>query len=1018
MNTVDFLKRVVPPDAHIVISVGPSPNSDPAHLAWPDGRPLEFYNAFFKPGSYKGAAYFAARENAKGHEVWYACSSFKIKGNRKLPNVSSVPGFWLDCDVDSPAQKKLPGECFPDTHAAVQWVEDFLAATGMPRYNLAVRSGYGLHFYWLLETPLDGVTWQPYGDAFKHALNTHQFPGDVGITGDACRVLRPPDTLNQKVAGQPQPVKVLSKATRPAIPNADMLASLRPFVGAMPARPVHTGMPGGATAAPGPPSPSSPSTASALAGGQPSSIWAGQTLPNHNAAAQANVPTTGARPRLLRRIADECLQVKSSLTNNGANDSRRTWLLGHLTLAEFCEDGAQWTHALSSGHQGYTPADTDAQVARIKTERAAKGMGPPSCSFYDSSNPGPCQLCSHNGKVKTPWNLGVAPAPLPTPNTLPFGYRRGTAFRAGLTVPVIEREFTNTKEDPPTQDWEVVVVGNIEDFILSEHPQGGYYFSFTYQRPNTTDRTVYADLQALAQDGRAIYALFQAQSVVIRNTELRFREFILAWVDQVINAGNVNKNPIQPFGWHIDRAGSYAGFALTGTLYKPDGSEVPAPGADRGILDMYAPRGDLAKWQRAFDFVTQGRPDLQAIIAPSFGAPLMRFTGQNGLAISAWSRDSGVGKTSALSIGQAVWSSQAAKNALDDTSNSVIGRMARTRALMCVWDEARPSSPDEIKAFVRMVFNLSQGKEKSRMNQDRSQAFVGEWETLFVAGANSPLMGFVVDETTGTDAGALRVFEFHITAPKHKPTAAANRTIGLVKDNYGHAGVVYAKWLAENTDQAQAMVGDTMDKLFIATGATASERFYIAGMTAMVVGAAIATRIGLAKFDLKGMTRFLMDTFHELRKARGADLAVSGAGYDLERYLSAYLSKHAANKLITDHFASPGPRGAGVVTRYPPSPNQGVAIQHAEDDCSMRIDRTHFTKWAGLNKLSGADMIKQMVQKWGAREGKLGLGLGTPFNVGRPLCIELDLTHPDLEPLQAVAPANVLAQQPVKAGKP
>ena len=54
--------------------------------------------------------------------------------------------------------------------------------------------------------------------------------------------------------------------------------------------------------------------------------------------------------------------------------------------------------------------------------------------------------------------------------------------------------------------------------------------------------------------------------------------------------------------------------------------------------------------------VTPDRPDLACMVAASFAAPLVWLTGESGLLMGVPSPASGIGKSTALLGGQAVWS--------------------------------------------------------------------------------------------------------------------------------------------------------------------------------------------------------------------------------------------------------------------------------------------------------------------------------------------------------------------------
>src|SRR5580765_8987622 len=99
-----------------------------------------------------------------------------------------------------------------------------------------------------------------------------------------------------------------------------------------------------------------------------------------NQAAHQGIPR---RDYSFRTIAAKCAQVGNSLAAHGNGDSRDLWYTGHLTLTEFCADGADYAHEISNGDPRYTQAGTDAAIAQIKNEIATKGLGAPRCASYD-----------------------------------------------------------------------------------------------------------------------------------------------------------------------------------------------------------------------------------------------------------------------------------------------------------------------------------------------------------------------------------------------------------------------------------------------------------------------------------------------------------------------------------------------------------------------------------------------------------------------------------------------------------
>lgn len=996
MNTAQFLARVTPPGPFLAIGCNRTP-----------GEKNGFMHRFFVEGDTASAASYLQWASGKGWDAYHAMASFghadadgtdkqgrvKYRGQRVATNAHMLKAFWIDLDVKRHGDKKVDGQAYASAADAFAWVAGFRGAMNLPRPNLAVTSGYGIHLYWVLEDAMPVGGWQPYADAFKAALIAHKFMGDPGISADAARILRPPGTMNHKVPGQPAPVADVPRIAGGDTVNALMLAALQPFVG--------VGAVQGARSSTG--VLATQSTASALAGGGGSvqSIFANRTGTQAGTMAQAagaNLPAN-TRPRYMAKIAqpDGCGQVAHSLATHGVQDPYPLWYLGHLTLAHFCQDGNDFVHPIGDGHAGYSPPGTDAAVAQAENELTRNGKGPPSCAHYERCRPSVCQACPHYGRIKGPWDLGVDDADLPD------SYRRA-APPSGACL-----EYrTLDKEGEPR--WHRLVSGDVTNPLLDWRPVGGHALTFDYKRESAT-RTIYVVAAELSDDA-AVLKLFEPQGIhLLPGTERPFRTFIMAWIDKLIGARAARTEVVHPWGWATDAKG-ISGFAVAGTLHRPDGRMEPAPGGDPEMLATYRPQGELAKWRAAFDFVTHGRPDLAALVACSFGAPLMRFTGHPGVVVSAWSKQSGVGKSAALTVAQGVWADQRAMFSLQDTPNSVLAKVARTRSMVTLWDETRIVTPEGGRAFSQLVFELTQGKERSRMRSDTSLRSVGTWETILVCAANKPLIDLLVAQDEGTEAGALRVFEYAITVAPLASNVRSAQTIALAKTNYGRAGEAYGRWLAANAGKAQQLVTMLGADLERALGAEQSERLYVSGMATVLAGAAIASKLGIAAFDQKALRAFLAQEFLRLRAARRRDIVVSSAGYDLEQVLSLFMSDHARHKMVTNRFGRSGPKTIQI--KWTPQ-DHSVLVQVSQGDRAMRINRTTFYEWCRRRNLSGPDLVADMASQWGATTGRWILGAGTGFGGGQIWCVEIPLTRPELagyatydeEPTPVVVAAGV-----------
>lgn len=1010
MNTEQFLARVIPPGNYFAISFNKTP-----------GRKGGFGTRFFPEGEFAQAAGFVHFMSAKRFDTYHAQASFtvaeadgldkrnrpKFRGLRVTENVQGLRAFWIDLDVHRPGGKKAAGETYASLFETYLWLARFRDATGLPRPNLAVTSGYGLHAYWVLEDAMPRERWQPYADALKAAMVAHAFIGEAGLSSDAVRLLRPPGTTNNKTS-TPMPVEAVSRLSAGDIPNATMLDALQPYLAVGSAiRPAVAGATASMAAALGSAAASTGALAAGMAGSSSVvSIFANRPtgmVTGMAAAATANLAPR--RPRSFARIATQCVQAATSLAEHGEHDKRTLWYLGWLTLLHFCEDGAAYAHPIGSAHVDYDPADTGREVARVVAEVARKNNGPPTCHTIDDAKPGVCPTCPHRGRITGPWELGVEDGDLPE------HYRRDAGS--------IEVRSFDAKGNLV---WQEVLWGDVTAPLLDERPEGGFVLTLTYHSPRGSRTVTFANHRLEANSG-AIYTLADGQSIVLApGSELRFRTFLVAFIDKLNKAGLVRHEPLHPFGWNF-KGGRITGFATAGTLYRDTGAVEAAPGTDRALLLAYTPQGNLAGWQQAFEFIRVGRPDLQAIVAASFGAPLMQFTGHPGMVVSAWSSGSGVGKSSAMLVGQGVWSTSQTMNSLNDTTNAVINKLATLRSLVCYWDEARVVTAEEAKSLTDMVFLLSQGKEKARMNADLSSREVRAWSTIVVMASNAPMMGHMTRSAAGTNAGAVRVFEYKIDVSPNAPTSRASNIIGQARVHHGHAGERYARWLGQHHDRAEKLVHFYVDRLNAALGADQSERLHIAGMAAMLAGAAIARKIGVAQFDVEPLEGFLSATLLELRRERERDVIVHAGVLDLEEVVGRFMLDHATRKIITSRFArvgAPGGGGAAKILWAPPS-SHTVEVQVAVAEQVLRIHTATFKEWCHRHQYPGSDVVREIERRWGARTGRQTLAGGTGW-AAQVACLDIPLTDPVLREYLMLPDTTVVApsvaQAPLAGNQP
>ena len=173
MDTLEFLKRVLPSDGYYVSIV-----------VNPDGRKQGYFQTV------EELATACKRLDKAGNNTYFAISSFMHKGNRKQENVSKTKVIAIDVDCG----KNKP---FADWKAGLLALSKYVKTMKLPK-PMVIGSGNGLHVYWVLTQELEPDEWKPIANAVKASALDKDFKADAGLIANSALVLRPVGTHNPK----------------------------------------------------------------------------------------------------------------------------------------------------------------------------------------------------------------------------------------------------------------------------------------------------------------------------------------------------------------------------------------------------------------------------------------------------------------------------------------------------------------------------------------------------------------------------------------------------------------------------------------------------------------------------------------------------------------------------------------------------------------------------------------------------------------------------------------------------
>jgi hypothetical protein len=919
--------------------------------------------------------------NATGRKFYAA--------KRDANNAVAFQGLWIDVDV-KPGD---PAKGYPDTATAASEFGRIRRALGLPVPTMLVASGTGgFHAHWSFAEAVTIDIWEPLAFALVAGFVSHGFKGDTGCTIDAARLLRVPDTFNMKLVeagtGPKLPVRLLTPPGNRYIPSVFENA-LAAFKGMAPPR--------------------KQSVASLLAAlpGSPSPLLAASTASPSSLVAGIEAPSAPLVP--VADLAAACPFVLRSLQTGGASNPNPLWMVT-CRMAIFLKEGDTAAHWMAQGYPSYQYAETQAMIERVRDEHAARDLGWPRCDNIRGQGAPECATCPHFDKHKSPFNFAAAQAQVDPPKA------DGAASVPGAVVAPLPDGYSYTNmmqveetitDDEGNQHKEIVVEFPLLEPWMQEHPASFNFTTITAGSAGTVDafRRQIRLPMGLLQDKSALVKSCAEQHMVFPIHQApAFSRFIVSWIEQLRRDRQKVVQSV-PFGWYKPD-GKIKGFIYSRQVWTPK-TPLPASNPDPVLERQYQPVGELSPWTRAAKMITdQERPELNAILASAFGAPLVALVGQTGLLMSTYSPESGIGKSTTMRIAQAVWGNPVkAVQSLSDTQNSVIKKVGDLKNLPMYWDELKTNVDTE--RFVAIAFQLAQGKEKSRMASDTTYREPGTWETLMVSTSNDSIVGAVARHTKTTGAGLARIFEFPVR-PGTKgqiEVASAQQIVAAVNDNYGQAGLLYAQFLGANFEQVMVEVDDKLHEIERSLHATAEERFWLSLVVVILMGAHYGNKLGLTEIDEAGLYKFMIEKFEMQRGDRQqspVDLSNTNSLMGvLTRYLNVKRPRHTlvTNRIWTQSTAPPVPPSPlAIALKSDVKMLQELQVQIGQDTKQIRLLRQPLIDWLYENGYSPKVVLDYLANNYGVVQtrGRLLVGINglTTF---REQVLDIDGSRPEFQ---------------------
>lgn len=868
---------------------------------------------------------------------------------RSQQHAVALKSLYLDIDCKDDKGYATPSD-------AIAALAKFVQDSGMPRPTVVVMSGGGLHVYWTLDEALKPDVWKIRARALAEATKALGLKCDTAVTVDAARILRVPGTYNLKT-GAKRPVRLVGAPAEQDCTLEEIDAALTDYLEA--------------------PAPSL---------GPPP---AGLTLEVADELS-AGIEQQKAPPAKLDELAKGCAWIKHSIDTGGADNDNALRRLAYIA-ALHCEQPKDSAWRLVKDRKTLDDGEFEHEIERVFREKSSgKDFGWPNCKTISTAGCTQCASCPHLAQGKSPFHF--VPPPPPPPNALkspdwdlPKGYRRNKNK-------VIEKITLNLDGSPGKP--EPIINYPMYDPWLTTNP---WAINFTSVPSTGRERVVSVAFSDVFTQG-GMRGVLGEQGLALRSGQAlkEFEAFMTSWIEKL---QTIKEKLVctADFGWAQEEITKKTEGFVYQSLWTPSGS-LPATITDPEVSVAYTPAGTVEPWFEAMKLVTsQGKPELNAILASAFAAPLVRFAGQDGVMFSVYSTESGIGKTTALKTACAVWGDPVkALMGLNDTVNSVTRRIGQLRSLPMYWDEMKTES--DTQKFINLVFELSRGREKSRLNSNVQTREISSWQTMLVSASNESIVDHVTNRTRQSLAGVMRVFEYQIKGPiqsSEYTTADGDRILHELADNFGHVGLGYAKFLGANFERIKLEVQECRKRIDLELKATHDERYWSTLITALVMGARYGIQMGYLDFEEADLKAFLFEKFEGMRKyAKDAPNDMTKSD-NVEAVLSQYLNAmRARHMLITNriHVGKGKPPASSVKVINDTSRLEAVYVQIGVENKLLRIISSHFGNWLQEKGYNRQVFMRSLESQFASRNVNGRIAAGTIYATGTEYAVEIELT--------------------------
>jgi hypothetical protein len=815
------------------------------------------------------------------YNAYFACAKYETNNGRVKENATYFKSAWLDIDCGE-------GKDYPDQETAVNALVKFCNDNYLSVPTI-VDSGRGLHVYFVWDTDVGREEWTLVAEQLKLLCRQDGLYADPSVTADAARILRLPGSKNYK-ADPPLDVVVLLEGETTTYEKHKSCMGVVP---ALPEKPDY--------------------------------------IPNELSELQKSLQQNQIFrfSTILQKTADGlgCAQIKY-IVEQPNERAEPLWRAG-LSIAKFCVDSEVAIEIVSEGR-----ADYDYAAAVLKAENI---VGPYTCKIFEGLNPNYCKKCIHRNAINSPIRLGVEVLEAEQGESVLLTDLSGKTIE--YTVPDIPAPYFRAKNRGIycKTDGDSILIYENDLYLLKRmhDPIRGDLVLAKLHLPKDAPKEIIIPLSILTstEELRKLLASYGVISGGKSFTAIQSYLLYCAKQQQHSHEAEILRNQ---FGWADDDTKFILG---TKEIHADEIRYSPPSEITSSYAKMMHEKGELVEWSQVVN--TYNLPGFEPHALAIFfglGAPLMKFTGYNGLMVNLLNRESGTGKSTILKVINSIYGHPTDLMGQErDTLAHKMFRLGVSNNLPVTNDELTNMRGEDASVYSYGVSNgRGPGRMQAQANMERKNDTT--WSTISISSSNSSLIekiGAVKISSTGETA---RIIEYQIDATDNLTKDEAYQLFeGQLMRNYGKAGVVFLQHCVKHKAEVLKMYEKIREKFDTMANFTNRERYYSVGYACAFTAGTITRSLGIHDIDVDRVRRWVISNLVPENKTM---LGQSRVTY--KENLGDFINQNLNNILVINGPVNSGqpmpdiyPRNQLIIRIEPDTSRMFIATKPLREYCAQ-----------------------------------------------------------------------------------